>query len=94
MKMRIEVFLTVLAVGVTILPDDGFAFDGMPRPLPAPCGAERTASCAVALVEPYRLPDGLVIPLPLPRPAGLGMPNHLPTDHVCGRSDDCAPHPN
>lgn len=94
MKMRIEVFLMVLAVGVTILPDDGFAFDGMPRPLPAPCGAERTATCAVALVEPYRLPDGLTIPLPLPRPVGLGKPDRETADQVCGQFDDCPTHMN
>jgi len=94
MMMRIEVFLTVLAVGVTMLSSEGFTFDAMVRPLPAPCGAERTPTCAVALVEPYRLPDGLTIPLPLPRPVGLGMPDRETADQVCGQSEDCPTHPN
>ena len=94
MMMRIEVFLTALAVGVTMLASDGFTFDGVLRPAPAPCTAQRTAPCAVALVEPYRLPDGLVIPLPLPRPVGLGRPNGDATDLVCLQPDDCRSDPN
>ena len=80
MMMRIEVFLTALALGVTMMPSDGLAFDGVTRPLPAPCAARRTTPCVVALVEPNQLPDGLAVPLPRPRPLGLGKSHHQTAD--------------
>lgn len=94
MKMRIEVLLPALAAGVMLLPSDGFAFDRVAGPKPAPCATRQVSPCAVALVEPYRLADGLVIPLPLPRPPGLGLPQREAGDAVCVRADDCPSRPN
>lgn len=93
MMIRTCLLMGVLAVGLTVLPSDGHGFDGrqFAGPCAAPGTAQGTAPCRIAQALPAEkiaMPVGMMPPLPLPRPSGLGQPvRHAPAC-LCDHPDD------